>query len=274
MPESPLHPGSVRVIEPERPVFPPKSIHVVNWNIDRGTHLAQVVSELTRNPADLYLLQEVDWNTRRTGYVDVAAEIAHQLHLNLTYGVEFEELGQEEKRPAYTGQAILTRLPVHHARVLQFQDQSGFWKPRSWLPSQLPLLQRRDGNRIALIDEVQLAGRLLVVYNAHLESRSYGRIQDGQLNEILTDLGRYPSGTACLLGGDLNTKYLPSIFLHKLERAGFKSVLGERIERTHAIAMTLDWIFVKGPIDIKSGVVRKDVRGSDHYPIYAQLSTQ
>jgi endonuclease/exonuclease/phosphatase (EEP) superfamily protein YafD len=132
-------------------------------------------------------------------------------------------------------------------------------------------MQRRLGDRIALVTELEFAGRLLVVYNAHLESRSFGRIQSEQLDEILADAKRYPPGTAIILGGDLNTKYLPSIFLHKLERAGFQSATGQRIERTHKIAMALDWIFSKGPVRLEEGRVRRDLKGSDHYPVYAEL---
>ncbi len=110
------------------------------------------------------------------------------------------------------------------------------------------------------MSELDFAGRPLVVYNTHLESRSYGRIQNEQLNEILADLARnYPPETAVLLGGDLNTKYLPSWFLRKLEKMGFRSALGQRVERTHKIAFALDWIFVRGPLDIESGTGRKEL---------------
>lgn len=248
-----------------------KSIRVVSWNIDRGEALNTIASELERNAADLYLLQEVDWNAARSGLKDEAVDLAQRLHLNVAYGVEFEELSQERNGPAFIGQATLTRLPIRNSRVLRFEQQSGWWKPRAWIPSSLPFMQRRLGDRIALVTELQFAGHLLVVYNAHLESRSFGRIQSEQLDEILADAKRYPPGTAIILGGDLNTKYLPSIFLHKLENAGFRSATGERIERTHKIAMALDWIFSKGPVRLEEGRVRRDVKGSDHYPVYAEL---
>lgn len=248
-----------------------KSIRVVTWNIDRGEELNTIGSELERNAADLYLLQEVDWNAARSGLKDEALDLGRRLHLNVAYGVEFEELSQERNGPAFIGQATLTRLPIRNSRVLRFERQSGWWKPRSWIPSSLPFMQRRLGNRIALVTELEFAGRLLVVYNAHLESRSFGRIQSEQLDEILGDAKRYPPGTAIILGGDLNTKYLPSLFLHKLENAGFRSATGERIERTHKIAMALDWIFSKGPVRLEEGRVRRDVKGSDHYPVYAEL---
>jgi endonuclease/exonuclease/phosphatase family metal-dependent hydrolase len=251
-----------------------KQARVVTWNIDRGAQLPELSSELQKNSADLCLFQEVDWNAERSGDKDVAADLANKLHLNFVYGVEFEELSQEHGRPAYIGQATLTRLPIRHARILRFQRQSGFWKPHSWIPSGLPLFQRRRGGRIALVTELEFAGRPLVVYNAHLESRSYGRIQAAQIDEMLADLRRYPPDTAIILGGDLNTKYMPSFFLHKLEKAGFHSATGQQIERTHTIAMALDWIFFRGPVKIESGRVRRDFHGSDHYPVYAELLAQ
>ena len=51
------------------------------------------------------------------------------------------------------------------------------------------MMQRRIGNRITLVTELQFDGKLLVVYNPHLESRSMGRIQMSAADEILADLG-------------------------------------------------------------------------------------
>lgn len=250
-----------------------RSIRVATWNIDRGTQLNTIASELSENPSDLFLLQEVDWNDARSGHLDVAKALADRLQLNASYGIEFEELSQEHGGKAFIGQATLTRLPIRSSRVLRFQNQSAFWKPHDWIPSSIPLMQRRLGSRIALVTELEFAGRPLVVYNAHLESRSMGRIQSEQLDEILADLRRYAPGTQIVIGGDLNTKYFPSNFLHKLEHAGFRSATGERIERTHAIAMSLDWIFARG-VRLEGGRVRRDLKGSDHYPLYAQLDAE
>jgi len=262
----------------ELKIVPPvdglRSIRLVSWNIDRGSRLDTVSSELERNPTDLYMLQEVDWNANRSGNIDVAAELAKRLQLNLAYGVEFEELGQERGQPALIGQATLTRLPILSSRILRFQTQSGWWKPHDWMPSSMSLMQRRMGNRIALVTEVEFAGHLLVIYNTHLESRSFGKIQSRQLEEILADLQRYPLDTPIILGGDLNTKYFPSKYVRRLKSQGFESATGERIERTHTIAMALDWIFAKGSVKVESGIVRRDFKGSDHYPIFAELRSQ
>jgi endonuclease/exonuclease/phosphatase family metal-dependent hydrolase len=256
-------------------------MRVMTWNIDHGADLAKVAGEMLHNPADLCLLQEVDLYTRRAGERDIGTELAKRLRMNGAYGIEFEELSQENGRPAYIGQATLTRLPfanttvttspVATSRILRFERQSAFWKPRVWIQSAVPLLQRRAGNRIALVTELEFAGKMLVVYNAHLESRSAGAIQHRQIEEILQDSRRYSPETPILIGGDLNSKYFPSAFLHELEAAGFRSAMGERIERTHRIMMSLDWLFVRGPVRLLNGSVRHGVTGSDHFPVYATM---
>jgi len=254
-------------------------ITILCWNINGGRDLPKVKDGLEREPADLYVLQEVDSLTHRTGKTNVPEDLAEQLHASSSFGIEFEELSQEgagasKERGAYTGQATLTRLPMQKSRVLRFKHQSGFWNPNGWLPSSVPLFQRRLGGRIALITEHEIGGRLLVVYNVHYESRSYGRIQLDQLAETLEDMKQYPTGTGFLLAGDLNSKYFPSVFLERLKKQGFQNSTGDRIERTHEMVGSLDWILARGPVRLEAGKVRRDISGSDHYPIYATLSWQ
>ena len=271
-PNSPAIPEQPRLIQGAKRNGHVKSIRIGSWNIDRGQNLSEITEELRSLESDLLLLQEVDWNTLRSGKVDEAALLARDLHFEASYGVEFEELSQEDGSPAYIGQATLTSLPIRTSRVLRFRSQSDFWQPRSWIPSRLALMQRRQGGRMALVTELTFAGRPLIVYNAHLESRSYGRIQWQQVEEMLQDLAhKYPSGVACVIGGDLNTKYLPSIFLHRLQKAGFRSATGDSVERSHVIAMALDWIFVRGAIDLTGGRVDRNVKGSDHYPVIVSM---
>ncbi|MBV8070037.1 MAG: endonuclease/exonuclease/phosphatase family protein [Acidobacteriaceae bacterium] len=262
---------SVREIHVTEPDAQLRTVRLASWNIDRGTEFELLASELQRNPADLLLLQEVDLNTARTSGRDVAADLALRLGLNASFATEFEELGQEKQgQRAYTGQATLTRLPLRKSRILRFQRQSGFWKPHSWMPSSVPLMQRRVGSRIALVSELEFHGRMLVVYNAHLESRSAGSIQAAQLDEIIEDSQQYPPETSIVLAGDLNTKYQPSHFLRKLDAQGFRSAFGERVEHTAAF-LALDWIFCKGPVRFADARVLHELKGSDHAPIYALL---
>jgi endonuclease/exonuclease/phosphatase family metal-dependent hydrolase len=246
-------------------------IRIGTWNIDRGYRLSKVIAALQGIAPDICLLQEVDLHDRRTGNRDVAREIASALGRNYAFGIEFQELSQGVSgRAAFHGQATLSRFPIIASRVLRFKRQSGFWNPKFTIPN-VPLFQRRIGGRIALVTELSINGKLLVVYNAHLESRSGGLIQDAQLHEILDDLKRYPANTPVIIGGDLNSKYHPARVLKGLERENFRSVLGERLQRTHIIIGVLDWIFVRGPFTIESGSVVRGTHASDHDLVQGML---
>jgi endonuclease/exonuclease/phosphatase family metal-dependent hydrolase len=247
------------------------AFRLVSWNIDRGYGFDRVVETLRQKQPDLCLLQEVDLNARRTGNRDIAREMAEKLGYNYAFGTEFEELSQgSDERPAFHGQATLSRWPIVKTRVLRFDRQSSWWKPHSVIPN-TAFFQRRLGGRIALATDIATGGSMVVVYNLHLESRSGGEIQGAQLDEVLADLKHYPEGTPAIIGGDLNSKYNPSSVRHYLEQQGFRSVLGEKLARTHIIIGYLDWIFYRGPWSVEEGTVVRGTHASDHDLILAEL---
>lgn len=250
---------------------PANSIRIVDWNIDRGTHLDQVGKVLESDRADLCLLQEVDVSARRSGKVNTAEELARQLKMRYAYASAWQELSQgNREEPSYQGQAILTGLPMKNVRVIRFEAQSTFWKPHVYVPN-LPLFQRRLGGRIAIVAELELAGRTIVVYNLHLESRST-HVEELQLQEILDDTKRYPADTPIILAGDLNTKYDAGAMGAKLRELGWRSALGSRAPKTHKIMFSLDWILVHGPLQVEGGKVEHGTQGSDHMPVVATIS--
>ncbi len=262
-----IHAGSYSTTVPPSP-----SARILNWNIDRGQHLQGIVAAMRETRPDLCIFQEVDLGARRTHGADVAQELAKTLGMNYTFAPEFQELGQStDSGPAYHGQAILSRFPVRSSRILRFTHQSGFWKPRPLLVSSVPLLQRRLGGRIALVDELDHNGKTLVIYNLHLESRTteHGRLL--QLEEVLADTQRYPADTPIIVAGDLNTLSRNSPVIPRLRQAGYSSCFGDRHVRTHVIIGALDWIFVRGPISCEGAEVRRDFHASDHFPISAEL---
>jgi len=256
-------------------------LRVVDWNIDRGARIDQLAAALEHERPDLCALQEVDLFARRSGTRNVAEELARRLKLNYVFAPAFEELGQEAShrssdqpsyQHSYQGEAILSRMPLRNVRVLHFREQSGFWGPRPYLPD-WSILQRRLGGRIALVAELDWHGQTLVVYDTHLESRSFGRIQSLQLNEILADARHYPEDTPIVLAGDLNTKYDAGSIGARLRQAGWRSALGDSTPRTHRLIWwCLDWILVRGPLQIDQGSVVHGVGGSDHFSISAILS--
>lgn len=277
--------GGTSVNEPSKGVFaapttesyaeeapPSGTIRIVSWNIDRGERLERIMATLKDQAADLCLLQEVDQHDKRSGDRDIAKELAEHLHYNYAFGVAFQELGQSTGgRPAYQGQATLSRWPIAKSRILRFHRQSNWWKPHSWIPD-TAFFQRRLGGRIALVTEISKNGRRVVIYNVHFESRSAGAIQTAQLNEVLADLAQYPPRTAAIIGGDFNSKYHPYRLLHSLEAKGFRSVLENRVKRTHVIFGYLDWIFYRGPWRVEDGGVVRGSHASDHDPVVAELA--
>ena len=107
------------------------------------------------------------------------------MRLNYVFGREFVELSQGSKTsPAYQGQATLSRWKMSDWRIIRFQRQSDFWKPR-WFKPNLRSFQERLGGRIALVSEIDIHGLPIVIYNLHLESRSDDDLRLAQLNEVL-----------------------------------------------------------------------------------------
>jgi len=111
-------------------MWPPSSLRIVDWNINRGQQLPGIIDFLSGTNADILILQEVDINARRTHRLNIAEEIARKLQMDYVFGREFEELVQGSKNsPAYHGQATLSKWPISNARLIRFSKQSHFWQP-------------------------------------------------------------------------------------------------------------------------------------------------
>ena len=259
-------------------LWPPNSMRVVDWNIDRGLHLRAVVEFLGDAKADLLILQEVDVNAKRTHLVNVAREIAQKLQMNYVFGREFQELTQGSRNsPAFHGQATLSHWPLSNARVLRFQRQSNFWRPRWYLPDTEPF-QERIGGRMALVVDINVGGRWLVSYNMHLESRGDANLRQAQLRECLQDSKQYKRSTPIVLAGDMNLNVARYDAVSELKREDFTSPFtGQQIRTTPAKSLldrgsTIDWIFTRGPIRPIQPQVHTSVEASDHFPLSLTLS--
>jgi endonuclease/exonuclease/phosphatase family metal-dependent hydrolase len=258
---------------PQWDFWPPDAIRVVNWNIDRGMRLQEVTDFLESQKADLLILQEVDLNARRTGYVNVAEQIARKLRMNYVFGREFEELTQGRRTsPAYHGQATLSRWRLRNPRLIRFRRQSDFWRPRWFLP-RTPPFQERIGGRIALVTEVEVRAQRLAVYNLHLESRGTDDLRVAQLQEALGDAAARRTELPILLAGDLNLDVSRALPASTLQLAGFRSAVG--LPSPHTTTPrgifrhrhTVDWAYVSGSVEPLKGRVHNTVDASDHYPI-------
>ena len=249
------------------------SIRLVNWNINRGLQLDGILDFLTDTSAELIVLQEVDVNARRTHHRNIAREIAHTLKMNYVFGCEFEELSQgNHSSPAYHGQATLSRLPIAESRIIRFRWQSGFWRPRWYVPT-IPKFQRRLGARMALVSHIDWFGTQLVVYNVHLESRGNDDLRCGQLTEIFDDARRYGADVPAVVAGDFNfdlrqepaaSAIASGPFNNTFHNGNFSPTTTQsQLGRARAV----DWILTRGPLDYAEVELHRSVRASDHYPL-------
>lgn len=249
------------------------ALRVVNWNIERGMRLPEVIDFLDSQKADLLVLQEVDLNARRTHFLNVADEIARKLRMNYVFGREFQELTQGRAiSPAYHGQATLSRWTLRNGRVIRFRQQSDFWRPRWYLPK-MSLLQERLGGRIALVAEVQVQRKRLAVYNLHLESRGNEDLRLAQLEEAIEDATAHSEEMPALLAGDLNFDVSHAAPASALSHVGFRNALALPSPHTTTPRglfrrpRKIDWAYVSGPVEPALGRVHTTVQASDHYPI-------
>jgi endonuclease/exonuclease/phosphatase family metal-dependent hydrolase len=256
---------------------PPDSIRVVSWNIDRGLKLSGVIEFLASAKADIIFLQEADLNARRTHHINVAKEIAQKLQMNYVFGREFEELTQGSKTsPAYHGQATLSRWPLSNSRIIRFQKQSNFWRPHWFLPEIAPF-QERLGGRMALVSAVDIAGKTMVSYNLHLESRGDNPLRCSQLEETLDDTKRYSCNTPVLLAGDFNLDVSQTPAATSISRAQFQDAFAnQHVPTTPGSFLEhgriIDWIFTTGRVRANQPRVHRSVSASDHYPLSVSLA--
>lgn len=254
----------------------PDSVRVVDWNIDRGLKLRGVIEFLAGAKADIILLQEADSNARRTHHINVAREIAQKLQMNYIFGREFQELAQGSKAsPAYHGQATLSRWPLSNSRIIRFQKQSSFWRPHWFLPD-VPPFQERLGGRLVLVSEVNVAGKTVVTYNLHLESRGDDLLRRSQLEDALDDAQRYSSNVPILFSGDFNLDLSSGPAATAISHAHFQDAFSDQHVPTTPGSFLehgriIDWIFTRGPVRASQTQVHRSVSASDHYPLSINL---
>ena len=259
-------------------LWPPRSLRIVDWNIDRGLELQGIIDFLTNIDADILLLQEADLNARRTHRLNIAQEIARKLEMNYVFGCEFQELVQGSKSsPAYHGQATLSKWPILNPRLIRFSRQSRFWQPHWFLPRIEPF-QERLGGRIALVTEINVAGSKLVTYNLHLESRGSEDLRLSQIAEVLSDAACRGSQCPVIVAGDFNLDASKDAAARAFLTAGFQdAIAAPRAPTTPSRRLFepgrhIDWAFIRGPIQAGSGKVHSRVKASDHYPISFALT--
>ena len=125
---------------------------------------------------------------------------------------------------------------------------------------------------MALVSAVNIAGKTIVVYNLHLESRGDDNLRCSQLDETLDDARQYNWDTTILLGGDFNLDVSQAAAASAISLAQFQDAFAnQHVPTTPGSFLdhgrTIDWIFTRGRIRASQPRVHRSVSASDHYPL-------
>ena len=71
---------------------PKKNIKFLQWNIERGYKLQEIIETLKNLDSDVIALQEIDIGCERSDHKDTGVEIAKALKMNYIFVCEFEEI--------------------------------------------------------------------------------------------------------------------------------------------------------------------------------------
>ena len=181
------------------PAGAPGALGTLVFNMERGVYLEELGDFLETcpevRPFDIILANELDDGCLRSGGKDTTLELAKRLGMNAVFGLEFIELVNGADPKGFHGNAIFSRWPIRRARAVRLPEQYNWYFDR----------QRRIGGRLAVLAELDVAGRPVGVGTIHLENRTHGPGRQVQLEAVLAAAEAMFPGMPVLLGGDLNT---------------------------------------------------------------------
>jgi endonuclease/exonuclease/phosphatase family metal-dependent hydrolase len=109
------------------PDITPVVLRVMTYNIhhaeglDGKVDLERIANVIRQSNADIVALQEVDKNTRRTGGIDMPADLARRTGMNIVFGANLDNY-----QGGQYGTAILSRFPIEsHENHLLKQTREG-----------------------------------------------------------------------------------------------------------------------------------------------------
>lgn len=176
-----------------------ESLGMLVFNMERGVCLEELGDFLETcpavQPADVILANELDDGCVRSGGKNTTLELAKRLGMNAVFGLEFIELVNGEDPKGFHGNALFSRWPIQQAKIVRLPEQYNWYFDR----------QRRIGGRLAILAELDVAGRRVGVGTIHLENRTHGPGRRAQLEVVLAEAEAMFPGMPVILGGDLNT---------------------------------------------------------------------
>lgn len=268
----------------------PDSIRAAVFNMEHGYRIREIAPFLRECPAlrgaDILFANEMDDGTERSGNIDTAHELAKLLGYNYAYALEFIELVNPNDQKGYEGNALFSKWPIVRAEALYVPEGYNWYFDR----------QKRIGGRVAVLCELDVAGRHIGAVCVHLENRTSPKMRAEQTRAILDRAKELFGDLPILVGGDFNSNAFEDSrasaeayyawqretgkmrdveqfepLLLTAEQAGFdyRSLNGVHLPTRRkpmdggALQLHLDWIFGRNVTCIEHGMVSTLLRDCD-----------
>ena len=222
-------------------------VRIAQWNVEKGKQLDAVIETFRSHPvlryADLISLNEADVGMNCSGQRFVAHELGKALGMHVVFAPAYLEFSKGygddllipgENTIALQGNAILSRYPLHHPRIIELPVCFNHFEHA----------EKRIGRRIAVAAEVEISGHQVSFVSAHLEVRNSPACRARQMAAIIAD-AEQASTSAAIIAGDFNTNTFVRGGLWRTVQAGMRIALAnpERFARQLAAPQTSEPLF-------------------------------
>ncbi len=234
----------------------------MTYNIRSGNgDLPNTAAAIRHEAPDIVALQEVDvhW-ADRSAFADQATELGRRLGMNVRFAQIYDLPGATGAPDREFGVALLTRFPV-----------------RRFVDDTITRLSTQDPHPVptpmpGLLDaELDVGGRLVRVFNTHLDYRKDPRVRERQVHDMLAFMERDTLPT--LVFGDMNaTPAAPELqpLLARFHDAWDSAVGPGFTYPADAPAERIDYVLVSPAFVVRSARV-PDTQASDHRPVVVDL---
>ena len=129
---------------------------------------------------------------------------------------------------------------------------------------------------MALVGEITVQGRILTLYNAHLESRGDDGLRYDQLREMLSEIV-HGSEARVVVAGDFNFDVSrgPAAELVRATQLDnpFMSLGGRptALRGRNSDHARIDWILSGKCVSARNPEIRDSIAASDHFPLSLQI---
>ena len=247
------------------PIERPKSLFVQNLN--------KVIYELKKTDADIVAFQEIDYDSKRSYYVNQQNELA-----KLGYTYYGQNINWDKKYvpfPYYpfslhfgkilSGQSILSKYPIMDQERIALQRNAGnpFYYDSFYI------------DRLAQVCKIKIKDKTLVLINVHLEA--YDReTRRKQMNQVKNLYIKYYQDFPTILLGDFNSDIhfedaAINLLMNLSETgcAAFDASIAQNTFSSESPSERLDYIFFNKQFikEVEATILTQFDLASDHLPL-------